>query len=56
VCDLFDLKLAWLTFQVGSKKVEEPPSPGNGTAYCGSCYGAEQEDHPCCNTCDEVRS
>jgi hypothetical protein len=41
--------------QVGSKTVEEPPSPGNGTVYCGSCYGAEQEDHPCCNTCDEVQ-
>eukprot|EP00271_Cylindrocystis_brebissonii_P013203 TRINITY_DN32853_c0_g1_i1.p1 TRINITY_DN32853_c0_g1~~TRINITY_DN32853_c0_g1_i1.p1 ORF type:complete len:390 (+),score=61.40 TRINITY_DN32853_c0_g1_i1:291-1460(+) len=23
--------------------------------YCGSCYGAEEKDHECCNTCDEVR-
>jgi hypothetical protein len=23
--------------------------------YCGSCYGAETEDVPCCNTCDAVR-
>ncbi|KAK2704158.1 hypothetical protein QYM36_017523 [Artemia franciscana] len=22
---------------------------------CRSCYGAETEDHKCCNTCDEVR-
>ena len=42
--------------QVGSKLAEEPPSPGNnGTAYCGSCYGAQQDEHQCCNTCDEVR-
>jgi hypothetical protein len=23
--------------------------------YCGSCYGAKQ-DNSCCNTCDDVRS
>jgi hypothetical protein len=23
-------------------------------AACGSCYGAEDAEHPCCNTCDEV--
>lgn len=23
--------------------------------YCGSCYGAEQEEGACCNTCNEVR-
>ena len=22
---------------------------------CGSCYGAEDADHPCCSTCDAVR-
>lgn len=22
---------------------------------CGDCYGAETEQHPCCNTCDEVK-
>lgn len=42
--------------QVGSAQAQEPPSPdgANGT-YCGSCYGAQQDDHECCNTCDEVR-
>lgn len=25
----------------------------NGTA-CGSCYGAQTNTQPCCNTCDEV--
>lgn len=24
------------------------------TPGCGSCYGAETEDRPCCNTCQEV--
>jgi hypothetical protein len=23
-------------------------------AACGSCYGAEDAEHPCCNTCSEV--
>ena len=27
------------------------PSPPD----CGSCYGAEEETRPCCNTCSEVR-
>jgi hypothetical protein len=22
---------------------------------CGSCYGAESDDHSCCNTCDDVQ-
>ena len=22
--------------------------------YCGPCYGAQEEDHECCNTCDDV--
>jgi hypothetical protein len=22
--------------------------------YCGSCYGAEEKEGDCCNTCDEV--
>ena len=26
-----------------------------GNATCKSCYGAETLEHPCCNTCDEVR-
>ncbi|GBF91637.1 hypothetical protein Rsub_03941 [Raphidocelis subcapitata] len=32
---------------------------GNGTvaaAKCGTCYGAEDSEHPCCNTCAEVRA
>jgi len=28
---------------------------GNSTA-CGSCYGAETAQQPCCNTCEEVRA
>lgn len=28
---------------------------GNSTA-CGSCYGAETAQQPCCNTCEEVRT
>ena len=23
--------------------------------YCGSCYGAEDNDNECCNTCDDVK-
>uniref|UniRef100_A0A7S0MQW3 Endoplasmic reticulum vesicle transporter C-terminal domain-containing protein n=2 Tax=Pyramimonas obovata TaxID=1411642 RepID=A0A7S0MQW3_9CHLO len=23
--------------------------------YCGSCYGAEEREEDCCNTCDQVR-
>jgi uncharacterized membrane protein YgcG len=35
-------------------------SSSNGTAAdaaskCGSCYGADDPDHPCCATCDDVR-
>lgn len=41
--------------EVGSKQALEPPAAGNGTVYCGSCYGAQQDEHQCCNTCDEVR-
>ena len=29
--------------------------PEDGTAECGSCYGASDPDSPCCNTCDDVR-
>lgn len=24
-------------------------------AYCGSCYGAEDETRRCCNTCEQIR-
>lgn len=41
-----------------------PSKHGNGTntegkgdsGECQTCYGAESEDFPCCNTCSEVRS
>ncbi|GBF88431.1 hypothetical protein Rsub_01143 [Raphidocelis subcapitata] len=26
---------------------------GSAAAACGSCYGAESSEQPCCNTCDE---
>ena len=28
---------------------------GSGTFHCGSCYGAETTNRPCCNTCEEVK-
>eukprot|EP00270_Netrium_digitus_P000141 TRINITY_DN10159_c0_g1_i1.p1 TRINITY_DN10159_c0_g1~~TRINITY_DN10159_c0_g1_i1.p1 ORF type:complete len:388 (-),score=64.41 TRINITY_DN10159_c0_g1_i1:208-1371(-) len=28
---------------------------GPNETYCGSCFGAEEHDTQCCNTCDEVR-
>ncbi len=28
---------------------------GNEVVKCGSCYGAETDEHQCCNTCDEVK-
>ncbi|KAI8469965.1 MAG: endoplasmic reticulum vesicle transporter-domain-containing protein [Monoraphidium minutum] len=31
-------------------------SAGTAAAACDTCYGAEDAEHPCCNTCDEVRS
>lgn len=30
-------------------------SSSSTTQKCGSCYGAETEDQPCCNTCQEVK-
>jgi hypothetical protein len=24
-------------------------------SYCGSCYGGQEPESGCCNTCDEVR-
>ena len=32
---------------------DTPPLPEN---YCGSCYGAEDAEGQCCNTCEEVRT
>ena len=31
------------------------PVPQNSNG-CGSCYGAETDLYPCCETCDDVRS
>ncbi|GFH13985.1 uncharacterized protein HaLaN_09956, partial [Haematococcus lacustris] len=28
----------------------------NGNVTCGACYGAEEAEGQCCNTCDEVRA
>lgn len=43
---------------VQEKKLGGPQidSPKNGTEECGSCYGAEEKEGDCCNTCDEVRA
>jgi hypothetical protein len=27
---------------------------GGGKPGCGTCYGAESQEQPCCNTCDDV--
>lgn len=26
-----------------------------GPGYCGSCFGGQEPESGCCNTCDEVR-
>eukprot|EP01135_Chromosphaera_perkinsii_P009930 Nk52_evm23s1967 gene=Nk52_evmTU23s1967 len=33
------------------KRHEQEAKPG-----CGSCYGAESEEFPCCNSCDDVQN
>lgn len=45
---------------VGSQKIERPLQNHGGRldhneAYCGSCYGSEESDNQCCNSCEEVR-
>ncbi|KAL6645677.1 hypothetical protein ACP70R_012469 [Stipagrostis hirtigluma subsp. patula] len=45
---------------VGSPKIERPLQKHGGRldhneVYCGSCYGAEESDDQCCNSCEEVR-
>jgi hypothetical protein len=45
---------------VGAPKIERPLQKHGGRldhneVYCGSCYGAEESDDQCCNTCEEVR-
>ena len=36
-------------------KVSSNATNKEGNETCGSCYGAETEDHKCCNTCNDVR-
>ncbi|KAG2483070.1 hypothetical protein HYH03_018053 [Edaphochlamys debaryana] len=39
------------------KKAMAEATADNSTApVCGSCYGAEEKQGDCCNTCDEVRA
>lgn len=33
------------------EKIKKEPLPDN---YCGSCFGAQEEDGQCCNTCDDL--
>lgn len=37
------------------KQIVKIPVPKNLDG-CGSCYGAETELYPCCETCDDVRN
>eukprot|EP00756_Hemistasia_phaeocysticola_P013800 Hpha_TRINITY_DN15304_c0_g2::TRINITY_DN15304_c0_g2_i1::g.89562::m.89562/K20367/ERGIC3, ERV46; endoplasmic reticulum-Golgi intermediate compartment protein 3 len=44
---------------VGSKPIEEEKAhlaKVQEEGYCGSCYGAEDSEGQCCNTCDSVRA
>lgn len=36
------------------KNIDKVPIPQNANG-CGSCYGAETDLYPCCETCDDVR-
>uniref|UniRef100_A0A0D3DKI3 Endoplasmic reticulum vesicle transporter C-terminal domain-containing protein n=1 Tax=Brassica oleracea var. oleracea TaxID=109376 RepID=A0A0D3DKI3_BRAOL len=45
---------------IGAAKIEKPLQKHGGRlehneTYCGSCYGAEAEEHDCCNSCEDVR-
>jgi hypothetical protein len=45
---------------VGGMKMEKPLQHHGGRlehneTYCGSCYGAQESDDQCCNTCEDVR-
>ncbi|XP_047341217.1 endoplasmic reticulum-Golgi intermediate compartment protein 3-like [Impatiens glandulifera] len=45
---------------MGAPKMENPLQKHGGRLehnekYCGSCYGSEQSDDECCNSCEEVR-
>ncbi|KAG5040580.1 hypothetical protein AAZX31_05G109000 [Glycine max] len=45
---------------IGAPKIERPLQKhggrlGHDEKYCGSCFGAEESDEHCCNSCEEVR-
>ncbi|KAK7274661.1 hypothetical protein RIF29_15757 [Crotalaria pallida] len=45
---------------IGVSKIERPLQKhggrlGHEEKYCGSCFGAEESDDHCCNSCEEVR-
>ncbi|KAG6505135.1 endoplasmic reticulum-Golgi intermediate compartment protein 3-like [Zingiber officinale] len=45
---------------IGAPKIERPLQKHGGRldhneAYCGTCYGAEDSDDQCCNSCEEVQ-
>ncbi|EFJ06790.1 hypothetical protein SELMODRAFT_271242 [Selaginella moellendorffii] len=45
---------------IGGPKIDKPLQKHGGRlehneTYCGSCFGAEQSDDECCNSCEEVR-
>ncbi|XP_019461974.1 PREDICTED: endoplasmic reticulum-Golgi intermediate compartment protein 3-like [Lupinus angustifolius] len=45
---------------LGAPKIERPLQKhggrlGHDEEYCGSCFGAEESDDHCCNSCEEVR-
>ncbi|OAY32105.1 hypothetical protein MANES_14G166600v8 [Manihot esculenta] len=46
--------------RIGAHRVENPLQKHGGRLkygeiYCGSCYGAEQSDEQCCNSCEQLR-
>jgi len=43
---------------VGGAGVNVPSGPGgaNRAGYCGTCYGAETVDRPCCNNCHALKA
>lgn len=45
---------------IGGPQIDKPLQRHGGRlehneTYCGSCFGAEQSDEDCCNSCEEVR-
>mmetsp|Transcript_8037 Transcript_8037/g.24767 ORF Transcript_8037/g.24767 Transcript_8037/m.24767 type:complete len:499 (-) Transcript_8037:2130-3626(-) len=41
---------------VGETATAEEHITGNVTKECGDCYGAQDEEHECCQTCEDVRN